>query len=112
MKSACYQENSLGRNTKEPGRLILKIDFLPADKKLLYKSKNLIAKVHCNEVFECARLDSNQRPLESENYDKASLSDVEALILLVLHSCYKNKKKPVGGCHNRLFLVFYSAAAQ
>ena len=31
------------------------------------KSKNLIAKVHCNEVFKCARLDSNQRPLESES---------------------------------------------
>ena len=31
------------------------------------ENKNPIAKVHCNEVFECARLDSNQRPLESES---------------------------------------------
>ncbi|WP_456065473.1 hypothetical protein [Gemmiger sp.] len=28
-----YQEKALGHNTEKSGRLILKIDFLPADKK-------------------------------------------------------------------------------
>ena len=34
-----YQEKALGHNTENPGRLILKIDSLPADKKLLFLQK-------------------------------------------------------------------------
>ena len=30
-----YQEKALGHNTENPGRLILKIDSVPADKKFL-----------------------------------------------------------------------------
>ena len=31
-----YREKALGHNTEQSGRLILKIDSLPADKKLLF----------------------------------------------------------------------------
>ena len=34
-----YQEKALGHNTENPGRLILKIDSLPADKKPLFPQK-------------------------------------------------------------------------
>ncbi len=71
--------------------------------------KTVIKKTSVNytEVFSwCDREDSNLWPSGSENYDKVSLSDVETLILLVLHSCAQNKKKPVGGCHNRLLRHF------
>lgn len=53
----------------------------------------------------CAWRDSNPRHLASENYDKPVQTNVEAWILLVLHSCVQSKKTPVGGCHNGLFGV-------
>ena len=34
-----YHERALGHNTEKSGRLILKIDSLPADKKLLFPQK-------------------------------------------------------------------------
>ena len=49
--------------------------------------------------------------IQSENYDKPVQTNVEAWILLVLHSCVQSKKTPVGGCHNGLFGV-YGASAQ
>ena len=36
-----YQEKSLGHNTENPGRLILKIDFLPADKKATFSTEEI-----------------------------------------------------------------------
>ena len=35
-----YQEKALGHNTENPGRLILKIDSLPADKKATFYRRN------------------------------------------------------------------------
>jgi len=34
-----YQQRALGHNTEKTGRLILKINALPADKKLLFPQK-------------------------------------------------------------------------
>ena len=36
-----YQEKALGHNTENPGRLILKIDFLPADKKANFSTDEI-----------------------------------------------------------------------
>lgn len=57
-------------------------------------------------LFKCARRNSNPRHLASENYDRILQSDVGTQILLVLHICRQNKKKPIVGCHNRLFRHF------
>ena len=36
-----YQEKALGHNTENPGRLILKIDSLPADKKATFSTEEI-----------------------------------------------------------------------
>lgn len=36
-----YQEKALGHNTENPGRLILKIDSLPADKKASFSAEEI-----------------------------------------------------------------------
>ena len=36
-----YQEKALGHNTKNPGRLILKIDSLPTDKKATFSTEEI-----------------------------------------------------------------------
>ena len=36
-----YQEKALGRSTQESGRLILKIDSLPADKKATFSAEEI-----------------------------------------------------------------------
>ena len=38
-----YQEKALGHNTETPGRLILKIDSVPADKKATFSQKKSAA---------------------------------------------------------------------
>ena len=36
-----YQEKALGHNTEKPGRLILKIDSLPADKRASFSAEEI-----------------------------------------------------------------------
>lgn len=36
-----YQEKALGHNTENPGRLILKIDSVPADKKATFSTEEI-----------------------------------------------------------------------
>ena len=36
-----YREKALGHNTEKSGRLILKIDFLPADKKATFSTEEI-----------------------------------------------------------------------
>ena len=36
-----YQQKALGHNTENPGRLILKIDSLPADKKATFSTEEI-----------------------------------------------------------------------
>ena len=54
----------------------------------------------------CDREDSNLWPSGSENYDTAHNSMICSNFLSVLHSGSQNKKKPLVGCHNRLFRSF------
>ena len=36
-----YQQRALGHSTEKPGRLILKINFLPADKKATFSTEEI-----------------------------------------------------------------------
>ena len=46
-----YQEKALGHNTENPGRLILKIDSLPADKKATFRS--VYKELHADRETGC-----------------------------------------------------------
>ena len=57
-------------------------------------------------AFGCDREDSNLWSSGAENYDRTVVLGVKTWVLPAPYSCAQHKKKPIVGCHNRLFRLF------
>ena len=79
-----YQEKALGHNTENPGRLILKIDSVPADKKATFST----------EEIRLMRITINR--LRNERLGKGQYTDAadDMLLKLFLKSNTNKNKKP------------------
>ena len=67
-----YREKALGHSTEKPGRLILKIDSVPADKKAVFSA----------EEIRLMRITVNQ--LRNERLEKGQYTDAADDMLLKL----------------------------
>ena len=61
-----YQEKALGHNTENPGRLILKIDSLPADKRVAFDTEEI--RLMCTTVNQLR----NERLAKGQYTDAAN----------------------------------------
>ena len=60
-----YREKALGHSTEKSGRLILKINSLPADKKAIFSTEEI--RLMCTTVNQLR----NERPLKGQYTDAA-----------------------------------------